>query len=262
MSEFKDKVVVITGGNGGIGKETARLFLREGAKVYILGRNESTLNETLNELNIHDGQLLYMVCNVDDITNCSDVISSIGECEGQIDILINSAGKYVETSIDEVNEDEFNETFNTNVRGTFFMCKYAVPYLKKSKGCIVNVGSTAGIVGFGDNTLYCATKGALNAFTRALAVELASFGIRVNIVCPDMVKTKMLDIGFKRSGIKNRADYDNYRLNQYPQSLEDKRFVLPEEVAECILFLASNKRVWAVTGSSLTIDLGLTAGFC
>lgn len=265
MSEFKGKVVVITGGNGGIGKEVARRFVGFGSKVYILGRNEETLKEVAAELmggeGEGEGEINWKIADVSDVEACRKTIEEIGAEAGQIDVLVNSAGKYVETTIEEIEQKDFDESFNINVRGTYFMCKFAKPYLEKTKGCIVNVGSTAGIVGFDENSLYCATKGALNAFTRAVAIEYAKYGIRVNIVCPDMVKTKMLDIGFKRSGMESREDYNNFRLKQYPQADEDKRFVLPEEVAECVVFLASNEKVWAITGTALTIDLGMTAGF-
>lgn len=258
--EYTEKVVLITGGSSGIGKETAKKFLEQNAIVYIIGRNKTILQSARGELESTHNSVSTIPADISNPDDCKKAIDIVNEKEGRLDILVNSAGVYVEAPIDEMSPEDFDKVINTNLRGTFFMCKYAKTNLIKSKGCIVNIGSTAGIIGFDENSLYCASKGGVNLLTKALAIEYAKYGIRVNVINPDMVKTKMLDIGFERSGIKDRFKYNNMQLNKYPQNPEESRFVLPEEVAECVLFLASKEKVQAANGASLTIDFGLTAG--
>lgn len=212
--EFNEKVVLITGGNGGIGKETAKKFLAQKAIVYILGRDKATLQNAKEELEHIHCSISIVPANISTPDDCKKAIDTVIEKEGRLDILINSAGIYVEAPIDEMNPEDFNTVINTNLGGTFFMCKYAKPHLAKSKGCIINIGSTAGIIGFDENSLYCASKGGVNLLTKALAIEYAKYGIRVNIINPDMVNTKMLDIGFRRSNIKDRSEYDNMQLKK------------------------------------------------
>lgn len=260
-SEFTSKVVIITGGSGGIGKEIAKKFLAEGAIVYIVGRDITTLQLAKKELiNInHTVDTINFDISVPD--NCRKTIEIVFEKEGRLDFLINSAGTYVEAPIDEIELKDFNTVINTNLRGTYFMCKYVKPFLEKTNGCIVNIGSTAGITGFDENSLYCASKGGVNLLTKSLAIEYAKYGIRVNIVNPDMVKTKMLDIGFRRSGIEERSTYDNMQLQNYPNSTTvGSRFILPEEIAESVIFLASKEKAGAITGAGITVDFGLTTG--
>ncbi len=260
MSDFTDKTVIVTGGNGGIGKEVAGLFANLGAQVYIIGRNEQTLKKTVDELSSEREQVRYKMLDVKNVQDCGKVVNEIAAEAGRLDVLVNAAGKYIELSTDETEQKDFDDLFDINVRGTYFMCKYARPHLAQTEGAIVNIGSTAGSIAFPEASLYCATKGALNMITKSLAIDFAKDGIRVNIVCPDMVKTKMLDVGFLHSGIKDRDEYDLLGLGQYPQAEEKRRFILPEEVAECVVFLASNEKAASITGASVTLDFGLTAG--
>lgn len=261
MSEFSNKAVLITGGSGGIGLEVARSFADQGAIVYIVGRNMQTLTKTKAKLEKTKGRIELIVADISCTEDCKHAVEEVIEKESRLDVLVNSAGIYVEKTIDETTEEVWDNLIQTNLKGTYFMCKYAVPFLTDTKGCIVNIASTAGITGFEGNSLYCASKGGMLALTKALAIECAPRGIRVNAVSPDMVKTEMLDIGFKRSGMTDRKKYDALCLEHYPQKKEDRQFVLPQEVAECVLFLASTGKIRAVTGANIVIDCGLTAGF-
>lgn len=259
MKTFKDKVVLVTGGNGGIGMEVARLFAQENAVVYLLGRNTKTLQETREKLKGVGGRMEIVAADVSDTQACRQAVEYVVEREEKLDILVNSAGMYAEETIGETSEALWDKLMDVNLKGTYFMCKYAIPYLQKTKGSIVNVASTSGVIGFEGNSLYCASKGGMIMLTKALAIECAPAGIRVNVVSPDMVKTEMLDIGFERSGMQDRAAYNALCMRKYPQREEDRRFVLPEEVAQCVVFFASDN-VKAITGANLVIDCGLTAG--
>ncbi len=249
------------GETGGIGKETAKKFLFQQAAVYILGRDKTSLEKTREELISISKNAHIISADVSNPDECREAIDRVVGKEGRLDILVNSAGVFSEAPIEEMTPEDFDKVININLKGTFFMCKYAKPMLSLTKGCIVNVGSTAGITGFDECSLYCASKGGLNSLTKALAIEFAKQNVRVNIVNPDMVKTKMLDLGFERSGIRERNEYDKTHFKRHPQNLEDSRFILPEEVADSILFFASSEKAKAITGANLTIDFGMTAGF-
>lgn len=256
----KQKTVLVTGGTGGIGKAIAAGFLQKGERVYITGRKMDTLERTQNELQKINADIHVIKGDISSVDDCRNIVDTLGNVEKRLDILINCAGIYYEKPIGDVNADDWNMMIDTNLRGPFFMTKYAMPYLAAAKGCVVNVGSTAGITGFDADSVYCAAKGGLTLMTKALAVECARYGVRVNIVSPDMVKTDMLDVGFMRSGMESRQEYDSMKLAGYPQSKEDARFITPEDVAKSVIFLAYDTYAEAITGANLVIDFGMTAG--
>lgn len=254
------KVVLVTGGTGGIGKAIAAGFLRKGERVYITGRKEKTLEETRRELTRISDDINVIKGDISSTDDCYNIVDLLIKEEAKLDILINCAGIYYEKLIEDVSETDWDIMINTNLRGPFFMTKNAMPYLSESKGSVVNVGSTAGITGFDADSVYCAAKGGLTLMTKALAVECARRGVRINIVSPDMVKTPMLDIGFERSNMESRKEYDSMQLGNYPQGKESARFITPEDVAKSVMFLAYAEYSEAVTGANLVMDFGLTAG--
>lgn len=254
------KNILITGGTGGIGKAIAASFLRKGEKVYITGRRDETLIETKKELQILSDDIEVIKGDISSVESCKDIIETFAGREEYLDILINCAGIYYEKKIEDVSPEDWNLMMNTNLRGPFFVTKYAMPYLSKSGGSIVNIGSTAGITGFDADSVYCASKGGLSLMTKALAVECARNNVRINILSPDMVKTDMLDIGFERSKMKSREEYDNLQLSNYPQNKDSSRFITPEDVARAVMFLAYREYSESITGANLIMDFGLTAG--
>jgi NAD(P)-dependent dehydrogenase (short-subunit alcohol dehydrogenase family) len=172
---------------------------------------------------------------------------------------VNAAGIWVEGRADEMSEVQWDTTMNINAKGTFFMCRYAIPLLEQSGGVIVNICSDSGLMGNKEAAIYCASKGAVTLITKSLAVELAARGVRVNAVCPTEVDTPMLEKAFQESAYENREEYYQTMLKHYHQG-EFARFIRPREVAETILFLASPK-AQAITGVCLPIDFGMTAGY-
>ena len=255
MTHWNDKTVIITGGGSGIGKSTAAKFLQKGATVYINGRTEATLKEACGELRNISEKVDFIVGDVSKVSDCERVVYKAGSKMGRIDVVVNSAGIWIEGPSDTMTEDLWDRCIDINLKGTFFMCRYAIPYLEKFKGCIVNVSSDSGLVGNKEGAVYCASKGGVTLLTKALAVELAERKIRVNAVCPGDVMTPMMEKAFKDYGKGDAKAYYRQLLKEYPQKPAHARFTTPEEVAEAIYFL-SKPEVEAITGACLPIDFG------
>ena len=166
------KTAIITGGTSGIGLATTKLFLAENFNCVLVGRNENKFLQIKSEL---QGNFEFVSADVGKISDCEKVLQKTLETFGSADVLINCAGIYTEGAITSVTEKDFDAIFATNVKGTFFMSKIFVEELCKTKGAIVNVASDAGLKGNYFCALYSASKGAVIAFTKSLALELASF---------------------------------------------------------------------------------------
>jgi NAD(P)-dependent dehydrogenase (short-subunit alcohol dehydrogenase family) len=254
--EFSDKKVLITGGTSGIGLATAAAFQKEGAEVCITGRTAQRLDRAASQLKTE--KLHIVEGNVSTTKGCELIVTEAAEKLEGIDVVVNSAGIWLEGPAEEVTEKKWNAVIDTNLKGTFFICRFAIPHLEKSSGCIVNISSDSGLVGNDLAAVYCASKGGIILLTKALAVELARKNIRVNAVCPGDVATPMLDAAMKDSETDSEQ-YIQELLEVYPER-PGRRFTKPEEVARSIVFLSSEK-VEAITGACLSIDFGLTAGY-
>ena len=247
-----EKIFLITGGTSGIGLATAQKILQKDlGRVVLIGRDSERGDRALNYL--HDSRSFFVQSDVKNSSNCDKIFRDVIEKFGRIDCLINSAGIYHECEIQSVDEDIFDDVFDTNVKGTFFMCRAVVDELRRTRGNIVNISSDAGVRGNYFCSLYSASKGAVVAFTRSLALELARDGVRVNCVCPGDVDTPMTEKQFLRSGMHRQIFYDEL-ASVYPL----KRIATADEVANAIVFLASNEASF-ITGSILAVDGGLTA---
>lgn len=237
------KTAIITGGTSGIGLATAKKFLDENYNCVLVGRDEKKF---LN-LNFADNRVKFIAADVGKVENCRRVVDETVKHFGGVDTLINCAGIYVEGAINFVTEKTFDEIFKTNVKGTFFMCKSVVDELIKTHGTIVNVASDAGVHGNYFCAAYSASKGAVVALTKSLALELASFNVRVNCVAPADILTPLTQRQLELSG--ETVD-DLSKI--YPLG----RIGTAEEVAESIYFLASNKSSF-ITGEILNVNGGL-----
>lgn len=250
---FEGKVAIITGGTSGIGLQTAITLLQCGASVALIGRQEEKGQAVLQELSSYDSKVCFIQGDISKTQDCQNVIEQAVATFGRLDIVINSAGIYMEKAISDVEEDEFDQMMNINIKGTYFMCKYAVPYLRQTgSGAIVNISSDAGINGNCLCTTYCASKGAVTTFTKALALETIHYGVRANCVCPGDVDTPMLQQ--QLSGVDNPQDYLREIASVYPIG----RIGQPQEIANVICFLASEEASF-VNGAVWTVDGGLTA---
>lgn len=248
---FKDKAILVTGSTRGIGQATARYFLGIGARVAINGRAEDSVASTIAQLGYAD-QLVPAVGSIESVDGCEAVVSKAIDGLGGLDILVNNAGVYEIASLEASNESIWNRVIDTNVKGTFFCSRAALPALRAVKGTIVNVASVNGLIGFRNSTVYCAAKGAVVNMTRAMALELAP-DVRVNCVCPAAVDTEM-----GRQNLDPSKDLE-VAWKELEATRPLQRIAAPEEIAAAIAYLASRDARY-ITGTALTMDGGITAG--
>ena len=246
---FENKVVLITGGTRGIGFATAQLFAQEGAEVLIVGRETDKTTKAAREI---PGR--GEAGDVSVAADCERIVARTLDLYGRLDVLVNCAGViFRNRTVEQTTEEEWDTTFNINVKGTFLMCKYALPALRAAKGCIVNVSSYVGLVGFAGASAYAASKAAILNLTRSMALDHAKEGIRVNAVCPGSVDTDMIHTAWHQFGDVEQAR--KLWSEKHPLG----RIASPEEVARVILFLASEEASF-ITGAALSVDGGITAG--
>jgi NAD(P)-dependent dehydrogenase (short-subunit alcohol dehydrogenase family) len=249
------RVVLITGAAGGIGRATAARFHGQGDTVVLTDIDAEGLAAVAGELGGADA----IVGDVTVVADCERIVRETVERHGRLDVLVNCAGIWVEGPTAEMTEEQFDRTMAVNLKGTFFMCRYAIPHLERTEGCIVNLSSDAGLVGTAETAIYCASKGGVSLLTRSLALELAPKLVRVNAVCPNDVDTPMLAGQARDYGGGDPEGYLRALLAKYPQR-ERARFIRPEEVAALIAYLASPEAA-PVTGACIPIDFGSTAGY-
>lgn len=254
MRRFDGRVVLVTGGSSGIGFAAARAFLQEGAKVAITGRDAARLAGAEAELRKVGAVLAVR----GDVARAGDAARMVSETEanlGPIDVLVNNAGVYLNKPVEEISEAEYDEVMGINMKGTFLCTRFAIPgMVRRKRGAIVNVASDSGLVGTAGSSVYCASKGAMVLFTKAVALDHAKDGIRVNAICPGEVKTPMLDRDAAESG---RAFDEYYQGLVTPIPM--RRVATADEIARGILFLASDEASY-MTGATLSADGGATAG--
>lgn len=252
-----DRVALVSGGAGGIGLATARRLARDGVRIVLADIDPAGLERATAELGGPDSTL-GTVADVSAVADCARAVETAIERFGRLDILVNCAGLWVEGPSDLMTEADWDRVVDVNLKGTFFMCRHAIPALEATGGCIVNVSSDAGLWGNRGAAIYCASKGGVTVLSKALAVELAERGIRVNVVCPGDVDTPMIEYQARTFGAGDPDGYLRDLLAAYPQ--RPARFIRPDEVAELIAFLCS-ERAEPITGAAISIDFGLTAGY-
>lgn len=246
MSKLKNKIALITGGTSGIGLATAEAFLNEGAKVIITGRNETTMQNAINELNNENIQ--GIICDASKTNDLDKLYTSVADKYGKIDILFANAGIAVFAPMEYLNEVQVDATLNINVKGVFFTIQKAVPFLNKNASIIVN-GSINANASMANSTIYAASKAAALSLTRVFAVELAPKTIRVNSISPGPISTPIYGkLGFPEEDLNNFA-------TAMQSALPLKRFGNPEEVANMAVFLSSSSSEF-ITGSDFVIDGG------
>ena len=250
--DFSGKRILVTGSSRGIGRATAKVFLDAGARVAINGRSRQATDSGIEMLGPGTA-VVAAPGDVSEVAGCEAVVNRAIYLLGGLDVLVNSAGVAFFETIENSDETIWNSTINTNLKGTYFCIRAALPALRADYGNVVNVASDAGLQGETGLTAYCASKGGVVNLTRALAMELAP-AVRVNCVCPGYVDTDMV----RRDGIDKTEDpaaEERRLMNLAPL----KRFAQPEEIGQAIAYLASAKAI-NVTGTALQIDGGSTAG--
>ena len=247
---LKNKIALITGGSRGIGLATARLFAQEGAQVIIFSRDVKMGENAAKSIS----GASFVPGDIRKGADCQRAVAESLHLYGGLDILINSAGIiYRNRTVEQTSEEEWDDTFDVNVRGTFLMSRSALPALRESEGAIVNLSSYVGMVGFAGASAYAASKAAIINLTRSMALDHARENIRVNAVCPGSVETDMIRSAWEQTGDVEEAQH--LWAEKHPLG----RIAAPDEVAQAILFLAS-KEASFITGVALPVDGGLTAG--
>ncbi len=247
-----DKVAIITGGGSGIGEATARLFAREGAAVMVADINGTAARAVAAAISAAGGRATWAETDVTAGPSVEVMVRTTLADFGRLDVLFNNAGIEAFGTVVETDEATWERTFAVHVRGTYLCSKYAIPAMIAGQrgGAVINVSSVAGLIGLPRMSAYSAAKGAIISLTRAMAVDFAPDGIRVNCIAPG---TTMTPLG-KRLIEHDTPEMLERRLSRYPLH----RFGQPEEIAHGVLFLASDESSYA-TGMCLTLDGGLTA---
>lgn len=245
-SRFRGKVVVITGAGSGIGEGTAMRFAREGATVVLSGRRREKLEAVMAKLDAD--RAMVQVADVGDETQASQLIEATIARFGQIDVLVNNAGVAVMGKIADLSTDDWRKVMSADVDGVFFCTRAAMPYLVKSRGCVVNTSSVSGLGGDWGMTVYNAAKGAVTNLTRALAMDYGRDGVRVNAVCPSLTNSEMT------SDMQDNKDL----ISKFMERIPLGRAADPDDIAAVIAFLASDDARF-VTGVNLPVDGGLSA---
>jgi NAD(P)-dependent dehydrogenase (short-subunit alcohol dehydrogenase family) len=254
--KLEDKVVIITGGNSGIGKASSLLFASEGAKVVIAARNQTSGENVVQSIKASGvGEAIFVKTDVANPEEIEQLIEVTQKQFGRVDILYGNAGLLVPGTAPETSIETWRKVIDINLSGQFYLMKYGIPALIKSGGkSIILTSSELGTVGTTATVAYCAAKGGLINMVRALAIDCAPHGIRVNCLAPGPIDTPMLRDWFSES--------------DDPKSLEDAqtkpvllgRLGTPEEIAEAALFLATDSSSF-MTGALLIADGGCTAWY-
>lgn len=254
--KLAEKIALITGAGSGIGRATAILFAREGAQVTVSDINSETGNETVQLINQEGHKASFVQADVSMSTDIEKMIHFVAnQYGGRLDILYNNAGvPMVNTPIENVPEDVWDRILNTNVKSIFLASKLAIPIMKKQGGgVILNTASVSGVRPRPGNSAYTVSKAAAIALTKALAIELAPFKVRVNSISPVAAETPMLEKFF---GEDMKGNLDAI-LKATLATIPIGRFAQPDDVAKAALYLASDDASM-ITGVDLYVDGGRT----
>lgn len=238
---LEGKVAVVTGGTRGIGYAIVEKFLENGAQVILFGSREETVNKALETLRKKYSKVDGFYPKLTDEKALSSVFQQIKDTYGHIDILVNNAGISSKTKLEDYTEEEYDKVSDLNIKSVFTCSKVILPYLKETKGVILNTSSMVSIYGQPSGVMYPTSKFAVNGMTKSLARELAPFGIRVNAVAPGIIETDMV-----RSLPKEM-------IEPLIQTIPLGRIGKPEDIANAFIFLASDMASY-ITGVVLSVD--------
>jgi NAD(P)-dependent dehydrogenase (short-subunit alcohol dehydrogenase family) len=251
-SEMDGKVGLVTGGTSGIGRETALLFVKSGAKVVVAGRREAEGNETVEMIRSAGGEGLFVKADVSKALDVERLIQRVVEKFGRLDVAFNNAGiEGVWVPIIRQSEEDFDRTISINLKGMWLCLKHEIKQMTKqgAGGAIVNMASISGLVGTAGAAAYSASKHGVIGLTKSAALETARSGIRINAVCPGAIETSMADRLFSAPQVHK------YVLSCHPIG----RFGKPNEVADAVVWMCSDHASF-MTGQTLVLDGGFLAG--
>ena len=240
------KVAIVTGGGSGIGKGIAQAFVREGANVMIVGRHREKLGLAAAEIG---AGCLPIAADISKAADVEKLVAAAIEQFKSITILVNNAGVLLPGTAESLSTEDFDQTFAVNVRGLWLLSRAVLPHMRAaSGGSIINIGSVLGLLGARNRVAYAASKGAVLAMTRAMALDHAAEDIRVNCICPGIVETDLV----ARFNLDDNAR--RQRVAMHPSG----RFGQPEDIAGAAVYLASDESRWT-TGTAITVDGGYSA---
>ncbi|MAT08105.1 MAG: SDR family NAD(P)-dependent oxidoreductase [Dehalococcoidia bacterium] len=249
-NKLNDRVAIVTGGAGGIGKEICKCLIAEGAKVIMADLLEPPDIATISETHPEAGELTYFKLDVTDEKSWQDLYKYVDKQFKRLDILVNNAGIYLLKDIEETTLSDWQHVMNVNATGVFIGTKLALPLMRSTgSGSIINISSTSGITGSPFEVAYTASKGAVRLFTKSAALHSAKDNIRINSVHPATTDTSMVDVIWESSPTIRQTVTDNVPLG---------RLAEPSEIAKTVVFLASDDSSY-MTGSELIVDGGMTA---
>jgi NAD(P)-dependent dehydrogenase (short-subunit alcohol dehydrogenase family) len=251
-TELEGKVGLVTGGTSGIGRETALLFAKAGAKVVVAGRREPEGKETINLVREAGSDGLFVKTDVSKGSEVETLIKKIVEKFGRLDVAFNNAGiEGVLAPLNRQSEEDFDRTIDVNLKGVWLCLKYEIQQILKQGGggAIVNMSSILGLVGSVGAAAYSASKHGVIGLTKTAALENAKNGIRINAVCPGFTDTPMANRTFRLPAVRD------YVVRCHPIG----RFGRPAEIAEAVLWMCSDRASF-MTGQSLVLDGGFLAG--
>jgi len=252
---LQKKVALITGGTSGIGRETVVLFAQEGARVALTGRNKLRGNQVVDKVEEQGGTAIFINADVCSTEDCRRAVNETIRTLGPVDILFNNAGVSFSGTVLECSEEEWDLTLDTNLKGIYLMSKFVLPgMIARGGGVIINNASNYGLVGGDSAAAYCASKGGAVLLTRAMAIDHASQGIRINCICPGAVDTPMLEGELEQMKLR----LEEFSGDGAPQPL--RCIGAPQEIAQAVLFLATDSSSF-MNGATLVVDGGATAGY-
>lgn len=248
MARFNGKTAIVTGAASGIGRAVATRLVKEGARVVLGDINMAGLSAVKAELG--DAASTHEL-DVANPAHCAAIVRSAVQHCGRLDILCNVAGVLQMAPVASITPDDWNRIIQINLSGTFYMCQAALPHLVATKGCIVNLASSAGLVGVPFSASYVASKHGVVGLTRSLALEFANAGVRINAICPTGVNTPMVQ-GPPGEGV------DPALIKRSAPWLNGGEFCEPSDIADAVAFLASDE-ARRITGIAFPVDGGQTA---
>ncbi|RIN36202.1 glucose 1-dehydrogenase [Staphylococcus succinus] len=252
---LQDKVCIITGAGGGMGRVAAQTFANEGAKIAVFERDAQAGQTTVDEITKNGGQAQFFKVDIANEDNVKNAVEATVQTFGKIDVLYNNAGVMPEADNSVVNTSEgvWDLVMNINVKGIFLMTKYVIPEMEKNQsGSIINIASFVAQMGCSvPQDAYTASKGAVVSLTKSLAIQFRPKGIRTNAISPGPIETPLL-----MEWLVSDEDAKNVRLNRQPAG----RFGKPEDIVNCALYLASDESDWT-NGANINVDGGITANY-
>ncbi|MDP4449330.1 SDR family NAD(P)-dependent oxidoreductase [Staphylococcus hyicus] len=252
---LKYKVCIITGAGGGMGKTAAVMFAKEGARVAVFEKNKEAGEQTAQEITRQGGEASFYEVDISNEQQVSDAVARVVTDFGKIDVLYNNAGVMpaADHSVVDTSEEVWDLVMNINVKGIFFMTKYVIPEMEKHQsGSIINIASFVAEMGCSvPQDAYTASKGAVVALTKSLAIQFRPKGIRTNAISPGPIETPLL-----MEWLVSDEEAKNVRLGRQPSG----RFGKPEDIVNCAIYLASDESDWT-NGANINVDGGITSNY-